>query len=60
MSNIEWIDDPMDAAMTALKSDFLCYRTDEELKVLHQKVESISEESMTEMMLIELVSVSID
>lgn len=60
MNEIEWIDDPMEASMVALKSNFLCYRTDEELKVLHQKVESILAESVTEMMSIELIPVDTD
>ena len=60
MSNIEWIEDPMESSMAALKSNFMCYRTDEELQVLHQKMESILLSPMEEMMSIELTTLNID
>ena len=60
MSEIEWIDDRMEAAIAELNSSFYCYRTEDELNSIHQKVEAILKESMTEMMLIELTLVSID
>lgn len=60
MSKIEWIDDPMDAAMAALKSNFICYHTEEELQVLHQKMEAILAAPMEEMMSIKLTPLNID
>lgn len=44
MINIEWITDPMDVVEAMLKSNFWCYRTDEELATLYERVTKIAEE----------------
>ena len=44
MTDIKWITDPMDVMEAMLKSNFWCYRTDEELATLYERVTKIAEE----------------